>query len=302
MELRHVRCFLAVAEHLHFSRAAASLGLSQANLSEQVRRLEAELGFPLLTRTSRRVSLTPAGTAFQQGARRALANLDHAAATATDIAAGRLGQLRLGAVGSALTEVVPAILRALRRRAPELTATVAQLSNTAQLTALAHGELDAGFVRTPQPIPGLRYEPVVVEPFTAVLPADHRLATAKTVSLDQLADDTLVIWPRSDGPGFYDQITELCARHGWRPQAMLHASDTPSQITLVAAGLGVAIQPRSFNTLGHPDVTMVDLTPPAPQTTLDIAWRTPVDNPALQSLLDATRQLSSASPVRPKIT
>jgi DNA-binding transcriptional LysR family regulator len=296
VELRQLRYFLAVAAHLHFSHAAASLGIAQATLSEQVRRLEDELGFPLLARSSRHVSLTPAGKTFQQGAARALQQLDHAAHQAVDIAAGRSGRLRLGAGGTALTHAVPTILRALRTEAPDLHVTVVQLSTAAQLTGLVHGDLDAGFVRGgAMPTAGVRLEPLVAEPLQVVVPADHRLATARParVELEQLVDATLVIWPRADAPGFYDQIIDLCARHGFRPHAILQASDTPSQLALVAAGLGIAIQPTSFTTLGHPGVVTLALADPAPTNTLYLAWRAPIDNPAVIRLRDTARQLAA---------
>ncbi|MFC4494860.1 LysR family transcriptional regulator [Streptomyces ovatisporus] len=291
MELRQMRYFLAVAECLHFSRAAELLGVSQATVSEQIRRLEGELGFPLLTRTSRHVGLTPAGHAFQQGCEPALEQLDNAALTAGDVAAGRLGRLRLGAGGAPLTRLVPAILRSLRSQAPGLTVTVSQLSITAQLTALCNGGIDAGFLRGAEAGAGLRVEPLFSENLTAVLPADHRLAEAEAVRLDQLAGETLVMWPRRDGLGFYDQIISLCAQRGFQPRTVLQAPDTTTQVALVAAGQGITIQPSTFNTLGA-DVTMVPIAPPTPTTTLHLAWRASADNPGLSRLVETAHRIA----------
>ncbi|SCK19212.1 DNA-binding transcriptional regulator, LysR family [Streptomyces sp. WMMB 322] len=286
-----MRYFLAVAECLHFSRAAQLLGVSQATVSEQIRRLEDELGFALLTRTSRHVGLTPAGQAFQQGCERALEQLDNAALAAADVAAGLLGRLRLGAGGAPLTRIVPAILRSLRSQAPGLTVTVSQLSITAQLAALSHGDLDVGFLRATEAGAALRVEPLMSEKLTVVLPADHRLAEAEAVRLDQLAEETLVMWPRLDGHGFYDQIINLCAQRGLQPRTVLQAPDTTTQVALVAAGQGITIQPSSFNTLGA-DVTMVPIAPPTPTTTLQIAWRASTDSPGLSRLVETAHRVA----------
>jgi DNA-binding transcriptional LysR family regulator len=292
VELRHLRYFLAVAEDLHFTRAAQRLGIAQASLSEQIRKLEDEVGAPLLARSSRHVALTPAGRILRGHAQRVLDDIDQALRTTRLVAAGQLGEVRLGAVGSAMTAFVPALLRDLRQQAPDLTVRVRQLSTSAQLLALTEHRIDAGLLRAPVRHPAVRSAEVVREPLTAVLPAGHSLATRQRLVLGDLADETLILWPRAESPGAYDEILRLFHQAGLPSPSIVEAPDTTTEVALITAGLGVALQPASFTGQGNPALTLVPLEEPAPTTALEIAWLPPVENAALDRLLTAARTVA----------
>ncbi len=177
MELRQLRYFVAVAEELHFRRAAERLHISQPPLSQQIRALEDELGFALLIRTRRRVQLTPAGEAFLRDARVLLGELDGAVATARRIDAGQTGRLRVGFVGSALLSIVPGTVERFRASRPGVAIELRERSTVDQLRAVAAGLVDVGLVRPPiDDEGGLRAETVLRERTVAALPTGHPLA------------------------------------------------------------------------------------------------------------------------------
>jgi DNA-binding transcriptional LysR family regulator len=295
VDLRQLRYFLAVAEELHFTRAARRVGIAQASLSEQVRRLEDEIGAPLLGRTSRQVVLTPAGRVVRDRARRLLTDVEDTMRTARDVAAGRLGELRVGAVGAALTATVPAVLRTLRAEAPNLTVRISQLSTTAQLNALADRRLDVGLVRGPAHHPGVHIEPLLREPLVAVLPHDHPLASRTHLDLAGLAGEPLVLWARADSPGAYDHIVALYQRSNLPAPAVIEGPDTTTQLALIASGLGISLQPASFGDLGRRDLTLVPLRAPAPTTMLALAWVPPLDDAAVRRFINVAQHHADAA-------
>jgi DNA-binding transcriptional LysR family regulator len=180
MELRALRYFLAVAEELHFRRAANRVGVTQPSLSQQIARLETELDAALFTRSSRQVRLTPAGAAFLRGARRALIDAERAAHAARGAADGLSGELIIGALGSALNGVLPPLIRAFAAQSPGITLDVRQLDTAEQLAALQDHRLDIGFIRAAQPLPGIILATLAHEPLVAVLPDHHPSALWST--------------------------------------------------------------------------------------------------------------------------
>ncbi len=233
--------------------------------------------------------LTPAGQLVRDRDRRVLADVEDTLRTARNVAAGRLGELRVGAVGAALTATVPAVLRTLRAEAPGLTVRISQLSTTAQLNALADRRLDVGLVHGPAHHPGVHVEPLLREPLVAVLPHEHPLSSRTDLDLPDLAGEPLVLWPRADGPGAYDHILALYQCANLPGPTVLEGPDTTTQLALVASGLGISLQPASFGDLGRRDLTLVPLRAPAPTTMLALAWIPPLD--------DVTRR--HASPAHP---
>jgi len=215
MELRQLRYFVAVAEELHFRRAAERLHISQPPLSQQIRALEDELGFALLIRTRRRVELTPAGEAFLRDARALLGELDGAVATARRIDAGQTGRLRIGFVGSALLSIVPGTVERFRASRPGVAIELRERSTVDQLRAVSAGVIDVGLVRPPiDDESGLRAEIVLRERTVAALPTAHPLAALARVPLRRLAVEPLVLFPREQAPGFHDLLIEALAAAG----------------------------------------------------------------------------------------
>ena len=252
MELRQLRYFVAVAEELHFRRAAERLHISQPPLSQQIRALEDELGFALLIRTRRRVELTPAGEAFLRDARALLGELDGAVATARRIDAGQTGRLRIGFVGSALLSIVPGTVERFRASRPGVAIELRERSTVDQLRAVSAGVIDVGLVRPPiDDESGLRAEIVLRERTVAALPTAHPLAALARVPLRRLAVEPLVLFPREQAPGFHDLLIEALAAAGSPagPRVIQYAPEMLTIIGLVATGLGVSLVPASVSRL-----------------------------------------------------
>jgi DNA-binding transcriptional LysR family regulator len=255
MELRQLRYFVAVAEELHFRRAAARLHMSQPPLSNQVRLLEEELGCPLMIRSRRRVELTPAGAAFLRDARTLLADVDDAVQTAQRIHAGRAGTLRISFVGSALLSLVPAVVRRYRAARPDVELQLRERSTEEQLRELRGGTVDIALVPLPVDAPDLRTEVLRRERTVAALPATHPLAQLKRVPLRSLAAEPLVMFPREQAPGLHDRLLASLSAPDQRPSVAQYAPETQTIIGLVAAEIGVALVQASVQRLALPGVT-----------------------------------------------
>jgi DNA-binding transcriptional LysR family regulator len=250
MELRQLRYFVAVAEELHFRRAAERLHISQPPLSQQIRALEDELGFALLERTRRRVQLTPAGEAFLRDARAILGELEGAVTTARRIDAGQTGRLRIGFVGSALLSIVPGTVERFRSSRPGVAIELRERSTVDQLRAVSGGVIDVGLVRPPiEDEAGVRAETVLRERTVAALPAAHPLAALARVPLRRLGAEPLVLFPRAQAPGFHDLLIGALADTGAGPRVIQYAPEMLTIIGLVAAGTGVSLVPASVSRL-----------------------------------------------------
>jgi len=292
MDVRDLRVAVAVADHLHFGRAAAALDMAQPPLSQRVKAIERELGVSLFERTTRRVRLTAAGAEFVAGARTALSAVDGATRRARAAGRGEAGHLAIGMVGSALAPPLPAIVRAFRTRYPEVVLHFTVLPTAGQLAGLRADELDIGFVRPP--LPGreddLELIPVSREPLVAVVPADHRLARRRRIPVELLADEPFVRFPRDLGPGLFDEISALCRRGGFEPRVAQEAVQLQTIVGLVAAGCGVTIVPRS-TTLARPEVVLVPLTPATRLIDLALVLRREARSPAAVAFAALVRDL-----------
>ena len=259
MELRQLRYFVAVAEELHFGRAARRLSISQPPLSMTIRGLEEELGVRLLERDNKRVNLTPAGEVFLADARSLLAEAGAAGALARRVASGEIGRLRLGFVGSMLYRGLPELLNAFRAVAPKVVLTLAELNSAEQIDAVAHGRLDAGFVHALAVPAGLRGHLIAREPFVACLPERHPLSGARRLRLAALADETFVLFSRSASPAYYDSVIGLCASAGFVPRVEFQVRHWLTVVALVARRMGVALVPEPIAASGMRGVRFVPL-------------------------------------------
>jgi DNA-binding transcriptional LysR family regulator len=285
MELRHLRYFVAVAEELHFRRAAERLHMSQPPLSQQIRRLEEEVGATLLVRNQRRVELTAAGQAYLARSRDILAAVEDAAREARRVQRGEVGRLDVGFVGSAMYSVVPEVLRAFRERFPDVGLRLRELGTTEQLRRLEDGRLDVGFLRPPGPRPGLSIETVLLEPVVAALPEHHPLAAAPEVRVEDLAAAPLVLMTRAGAPGLRDALTRLT--DGLAEDAIVQeVTEMQTLVGLVAAGVGVSLVPQSLRALARAGVVYRDLTGDVPTVRLSAAWRSGDDSPVLAAFLE----------------
>ncbi len=285
VELRQLRYFVAVAEELHFRRAAARLHISQPPLSQQIRQLEDELGCRLLARTRRRVELTPAGQAFLRDARQLLSELDGAMQTARRIDAGQTGRLRVNFVGSALLSIVPGIVQRFRATAPDVEIELHERPTVEQLRLVGAGVVDVGLVRPPiEELAEVRAEVVLRERSVAVLPAGHELAQLSRVSLQRLASEPLVLFPREQAPGFHDLLMSSMAALGAHPQVVQYAPEMLTIIGLVAAGIGASLAPASVTRLELEGVTYRPVTG-APQSELVAITRADNESPLVRAFM-----------------
>jgi len=290
VELRQLRYFVAVAEELHFRRAAARLHISQPPLSQQIARLENELGVRLLARTRRRVELTAAGAALLRDARAMLAELDVAVATARRIDAGQGGLLRVNFVGSALLSILPGIVQRFRGGRPSVELELRERSTVEQLRALSAGVVDVGLVRPPiETETALRTEVVVRERTVAAIPAAHPLAALRRVPLRRLAAEPIVLFPRDQAPGFHDLLTGRLAATGTYPEVVQYAPEMLTIIGLVAAGVGVSLVPASVARLALDGVTYRPLAG-APDTELLAVTRADDESPLVRAFVADARE------------
>jgi DNA-binding transcriptional LysR family regulator len=273
-ELWQLRYFLAVAERLHFGRAAAALHMSQPPLSRSIRALETRIGATLLARTRRRVELTPEGARFLDEARRLLEQLERAVQDVGSMAAGAGGRLRLGFVSLADYGVLPGLLKSYKTARPGVALALREMLSPEQATALTAGELDFGLLLPP--VSGAELEHLVVqrERFVAVLPARHRLARGRgRLAVRSLEAESFVMAPRDIAPGLYDRIAGLAARAGFSPRVAQEAIQMQTVVSLVSSGLGVALVPACLANLGRRGVVYREIADPHPRLDLWLAWR-----------------------------
>ncbi|MBZ4399014.1 LysR family transcriptional regulator [Myxococcus sp. MISCRS1] len=249
MEFRQLQLFIAVAEELHFGRAAARIGMAQPPFSQQIRRLESELGVELLTRTSRHVALTAAGARLLEEARALLARRVDATHAVREAASGESGTLRVGFAASSAFGVLPDIVLRFRTRFPKVKLELDDSETLNVGAALASGELDLAILRAPFRHEGLTVERLLRERFVLALPARHPRARQRVVALSSLAHEPFVLFPRHSAPGLHDLVTSMCLAAGFSPNIRQEARSWPSVVGMVEAGLGLTIAPASSQAL-----------------------------------------------------
>lgn len=274
MEFRHLRYFIALAEELHFGRAAERLGLTQPPLSVAIQQLEASVGARLFDRDSRGVRLTPAGEAFRGSASALLARAEEACAQARDVQAGEVGRLRLGFVGSTLFHGLSAWLLAFQAARPKVEVIVVELNSQDQIDALLGEELDLGLVHTDRLPPTLASQPLYSEPFFACLPAGHALAALDAIPLAALSDQPFILFSRKGSPDYHARIVEICRQHGFYPRLQHEGRHWLSVVSLVSQGLGVSIVPAAFQQAGIQGAVFRPLAESIEPSAVFAAWRT----------------------------
>ena len=261
MELRHLRYFVAVAEELHFTRAAERLHIAQPPLSQQIRALEDELGVRLFERTRRSVALTDAGHALLERARALLAATQSLPAELQRIARGEVGQLRIGFSSTLpLTRLLRDIVADWRHSHPEIALSLREMHSALQFEALRAGELDVGLVRYNERAPeGIRLRLLRRDPLRLVVPAAHRFARRRSITIADCRDEAFIGFPGDAGTGTGPLLNRLCAQAGFEPRIAQEAREATTQIGLVAAGLGVAVLPAPLEAVRIEGVHYVPL-------------------------------------------
>jgi DNA-binding transcriptional LysR family regulator len=249
MELRHLRYFVAVAEEMHFGRAARRLHMSQPPLSQQIRALEEEIQVELFARGGRTVALTPAGQEFLVYARQVLAQVEHAVRSTQSVQRGELGRLTVGFITSMAYTYLPWVLRVFRSRYPKVELVLTELESWTQLKAIEEERLHVGILRGPVDVPGLASVTALSEPFVVALPENHPLANARRIHLRKLASEEFIMFPRDIGGHFYAEVMRLFQEAGFTPKVAQEAVQMHVAAGLVSARIGVALVPASIELL-----------------------------------------------------
>ncbi|MGG8166422.1 LysR family transcriptional regulator [Klebsiella aerogenes] len=273
IELRHLRYFVAVAEELHFGRAAARLNISQPPLSQQIQILEQQIGARLFARTNRSVSLTAAGVQFLADSRQILTQVEDAAARAGRLHHGETGELRIGFTSSApFIKAVSDTLSTFRCRFPDVHIQTRETNTREQIVPLNEGALDLGLMRNTQLPDTLCWERVLREPLLAMVPSDHPLARQQAVSLLELAREPFVFFDPHVGTGLYDDILGLMRRYGTTPVITQEVGEAMTIIGLVASGLGVSILPASFKRVQLNEMRWLPISEPDAVSEMWLVW------------------------------
>jgi DNA-binding transcriptional LysR family regulator len=301
IDMSHLRCFVAVAEELHFGRAAARLNMTQPPLSRQIQVLERILNVTLLERTSRVVKLTAAGRSFLPEAQRILRQTDVAVSIARQIDSGAIGTVRIGFTAATAYSFLPALITACQQEFPTVTLVLNELVTHDQLAALVSGEIDIGLLRPPIARSELASVKVVSEPLVAALPAGHPLAESASVSVRDFDQQPFVMYSSHGARYFHDALTALFAESGVQPRYVQHLVQIHSLLALVRAGVGATIVPQSAEALGYQGVVLRPLAERRQkQIELDLVWRPDSDNALTLRIVELAKGLRLGEPSTPK--
>ncbi|GAA2123062.1 LysR substrate-binding domain-containing protein [Actinomadura napierensis] len=297
MDLRQLRYFVAVAEELHFGRAAERLNMAQPPLSQAIRRLESDLGVELLHRSTRRVDLTDAGRGYLARARRILGEVDEAAHEARRIAAGAVGHLTIGCVGSATYSLLPALSRGLSLELSGVDFSFrGEMLVPDQAAALRTGAIDLALLRPPIADLSLTVLPLRRDRLVVAVPADHPLAALPRVGVTDIADTDLIVHSADRRSVMYDVVLGLFRDAAVEPRIRHEVGETSTLITLVAGGLGVAVVPEPVTALALDGVVFRRLVRPAVSVDLALAHRTDRTEPHLARAVAVVHRIVRGTP------
>jgi DNA-binding transcriptional LysR family regulator len=289
IELRHLRYFLAVAETLHFSKAAKRLGMAQPPLSQQIKRLEQLLGHALFERTTRGVKLTPAGQLLARRARSTMEKVDEDLAQVRRLGRGEEGTLTVGFSGSVMFTELPAAIQSFRYRYPKVELRLRELVTTAQIAALLSGQIDLAFLRDGDPTEGIRITTLLKEKYVAVLPEAHLLARRRTLSVKALEGEPFIMFARRMGPLAYDRTVACCERGGFRPNIVQDAPQWLTLVRLVAAGLGVSLAPACVARVAMPGAVYREVKT-ACRTSIDLGVKVGAESVLARNFIEIANQ------------
>lgn len=295
MELHQLRCFVIVAEELHFGRAAKRLFMTQPPLSRQIQMLERSLGVTLLERSNRHVRLTIAGQHFLRDARHVLAYTEQAGTAARRLARGEAGQLLLGFTAVSGYQLIPGLLRHAGSRLPEVGFELHEMVSGAQTEALDASMIDVGFVRRVSPHPGFNSELICSEPMLVAMSNGHPLAEKTSIAVSDLDQQAFVMYSPNEGRYFYDCIVGMFAMAGVSPRYLHHLGQTHSILGLVRAGRGLAIVPAAARELYLGHLQFRPIADAEPRAELYMVSRNDNDNPALPSFLAMASEYFNAA-------
>jgi DNA-binding transcriptional LysR family regulator len=295
MELHQLRCFVIVAEELHFGRAAKRLFMTQPPLSRQIQMLERSLGVTLLERSNRNVKLTVAGQHFLRDARHVLAYTEQAGTAARRLAKGEIGQLLLGFTAVSGYHLIPGLIRHAGLTLPDVGLELHEMVSGAQTEALGANMIDVGFVRRPPQQPGFNSRLICSEPLLVAMSNEHPLAQKTSIAVVDLDQQAFVMYSQNEGRYFYDCIVGMFAMAGVSPRYVHHLGQTHSILGLVRAGMGLAIVPAAAKELHLGHLQFRPLADAKPRAELYMVSRVDNDNPVLPSFLGMATDYLDAS-------
>ena len=285
LELRHFTYFLAVAEELHFRKAAERLYISQPGLSRQIRQMEEIIGAELFVRNKRNVALTTAGEYLKKELDFILNHIDFTLKQTRLMDAGGEGEIRVGFLGSAMQSVIPKLLVKVDKEFPGIQFSLEELSNNLQVEAIQKDQLDLGFVRLSRVPDGLQLKPVFTDTFSIALPMDYNLNEDNFTSIAQVAKENFILFSSDYSSLYYDTIMSICEDKRFTPRVTHKSVHAQTIFKLVESGLGIAIIPTSLQHGFDMRVKFLEI-PNIPQRAiLSAIWKTDNRNPALQHIL-----------------
>ncbi|MDJ0633760.1 MAG: LysR family transcriptional regulator [Xenococcaceae cyanobacterium MO_188.B29] len=291
MELRHLKYFVAVAEELHFGRAAEKVQITQPVISDQIRRLEQELGVKLFFRTKRTVELTEPGKIFFKEAKQILERVEKAVDAVQKADRGELGSLMIGYTGPALYTLLPKIIRTFRDRYPQVELVLKEICTNEQVEALNSGNIEVGFLHPP--VDGeFEFISIMTEKMVLALPEDHPLTTFTKVPISKLSNQSFILFPRHEGLSLYNRILLMCQQAGFAPKIVQEVTPQPTMIGLVAAGIGVSLVSESLQNINRPGVVYRKLDVTTPELELVAAWKKEKVSPVLPKFLQVVTEIT----------
>jgi DNA-binding transcriptional LysR family regulator len=289
IELRHLRYFLAVAETLHFSRAAKRLGIAQPPLSQQIKRLEQLLGHALFERTTRGVKLTLAGQLLAKRARSTLEKVEEDLSQVRRLGRGEEGTLTVGFSGSVMFTELPAAIQSYRHQYPKVELRLRELVTTEQIAALSNGTLDLAFLRDGDATEGIRITTLLKERYIAVLPEAHPLAKRRSLNVKALEGEPFIMFARRMGPLAYDRTIACCERSGFRPNIVQDAPQWLTLVRLVAAGLGVSLAPACVARVAVPGAVYREVNATC-RTSIDLGVKAGTESVLAKNFIEVATQ------------
>ncbi|POB10653.1 LysR family transcriptional regulator [Sulfobacillus sp. hq2] len=291
LELRQLTYFVAVAEELHFERAARRLSMTQPPLSQSIKQLEEELGVELFERSHRRIRLTRAGEAFLEESRRVLQAANHAVERARRVDRGEWGRLTVGFVGSATYDLLPRVIRIFRQEYPDVTVETLELSTPMQIEALRHKRIDLGVLRPPVDDPAVETETVYSTASVLAMPKAQDMKISGPLHWKDLRAMPFVLLSPKTWEWYYYQILAYAREAGFEPNILQEAMEFQTVIGLVAAGMGVAVVPKSAQNLHTEDVVYKTLIGGHPQADMAVGWRRGDQSSALTAFVEVARRI-----------
>lgn len=286
IELRHIHYFLAVAEELHYRKAAEKLFISQPGLSRQIKQMEESLGVTLFERSNRKVVLTKAGEYLKNELAINVKNIEHTLQHAKLLHDGKNGDLKLGYVGSAMQEIIPSLLLKLQKQQPDILFSLKELDNQKQIEGLLSFDLDIGFVRLERVPRTLQILPILKESFCLVLPNEHPINQENFKNLAQLKEESFILFDQKYSASYYEKVMQLFDDSGFSPVVSHNTIHSSSIYKLVENGFGLSIVPKSLVATSHKRVKFIELSKLKHKTVLSIVWNKNNRNPLLEKIIN----------------